>query len=59
VDEEQLLELGKRMKTAFENALEQGFEALTPKSTSTTSADLSNKPPPKRNGRVTHTADVD
>jgi iron-sulfur cluster repair protein YtfE (RIC family) len=51
VDDQELLELGKRMKTTFESALEQGFEALVPKSMSATSADATNRPSSKKNGR--------
>jgi iron-sulfur cluster repair protein YtfE (RIC family) len=50
VDDEELLELGKRMKTAFDNAVQQGFEALVPRTMSSTSADAANKPPAKQNG---------
>lgn len=41
-------ELGKEMKTAFETAVERGFDSLVPKSMSTTSADVSNKPDTRR-----------
>jgi iron-sulfur cluster repair protein YtfE (RIC family) len=51
MDQGELLDLGKRMKATFDNAVEQGFEALVPKSMSSTSADADNKPVPQRNGR--------
>jgi iron-sulfur cluster repair protein YtfE (RIC family) len=53
LDEEDLEELGARMKATFESAVERGFEALVPRSMSTTSADVTNKPaPPNKNGRA-------
>jgi len=43
IDEEALENLGKRMKAAFEAALEKGFEGLVPKSMATTTADADNR----------------
>lgn len=52
MDETRLLELGKRMKAAFDTALQQGFEKLVPTTMSTTSADAANKPVAKKNGHA-------
>ena len=47
-----LLELGKRMKARFDEAVERGFEALVPKGMATTSADAANKPNSEKNGHA-------
>jgi hemerythrin superfamily protein len=52
VDDATLDALGKRMKKAFEEAVERGFEALVPKTMASTSADVANKPIPPRNGHA-------
>ncbi|MBK7863786.1 MAG: hemerythrin domain-containing protein [Archangiaceae bacterium] len=41
LDEDELAALGARMKARFEDALEQGFEALVPEAMTQTSADVS------------------
>jgi len=62
IDDAQLETLGKRMKTAFDTALERGFEALVPKTMAKTSADVDNRPSrpangsAKRNGRTQQAA---
>jgi iron-sulfur cluster repair protein YtfE (RIC family) len=48
MEEEELMDLGRRMKAAFESAVESGFESLVPRSMSSTSADASNKAAPRR-----------
>lgn len=53
MDADELDTLGKRMKVAFERAVEQGMEALVPKSMATTSADVANKAPARKNGHAT------
>jgi iron-sulfur cluster repair protein YtfE (RIC family) len=50
MDQVELKELGSRMKVAFEQALERGFESLVPKTMATTSADVANKAPARQNG---------
>jgi len=45
--DEALLSLGKQMKVAFEQAVEQGFEAALPKTFAKTTADAANKPAKK------------
>jgi iron-sulfur cluster repair protein YtfE (RIC family) len=54
IDEGELENLGKRMKAAFEAALEKGFEALAPKSMATTTADVDNRTESKKNGEARH-----
>lgn len=46
-----LTELGKAMKSAFDAAIERGFEALVPRSMNVTSADEANVPRASKNGR--------
>jgi iron-sulfur cluster repair protein YtfE (RIC family) len=51
MDDYELLELGKRMKTGFDEAHARGFDKLVPAGMATTSADAANRPPSRKNGQ--------